>query len=272
MSINRRSALRFLGLAVSGGAVTLAGSPAPAQARPSAVRGTIPAFTVDARVALHSLMSLGDAHLQKTVDVMTMLATTDAARSADWERIRGPLVEAARFNVPAVYWFALPDGTYWTPEQGRVPSNLADRPYFSRVLAGRTVMGELVVSRSSNRNTAVVAVPVRGSDSSVAGVLGSSVHLDKLSMLIREEMGGLEDRVFFYAVDAEPLGAVHSDPSMIFTEPMKLGDEGMRRAFTEMLAGREGVVTYRFQGGRRTVVYHKSPVTGWWYALGMVQR
>lgn len=232
---------------------------------------TAPAFTVDGQVALHSLVSLSDAHLQKLADMLTILATTDAARSGDWERIRAPLAEAARMGVPAVHWFALPNGAYWTVEQGRATANLSDRPYFPRVLAGHTVIGDLVVSRSSSRNTAIVAVPVRGRDHSVVGVLGSSVHLDSLSAMIRQEMGGLEDRVVFFAIDAEPLGALHSDPAMIFTEPMKLADEGMRKAFTEMLASERGEVSYDFRGSRRTVLYRKSPVTGWWYGFGVMR-
>jgi hypothetical protein len=45
----------------------------------------------------------------------------------------------------------------------------------------------------------------------------------------------------------------------------------MRRAFTEMLAGQEGAVTYDFRGSRRTVLYRRSPVTGWWYGFGSRQ-
>ena len=73
----------------------------------------------------------------------------------------------------------------------------------------------------------------------------------------------------FFAINAVPLGAVHSDSTLIFTEPMKLGDAGMKQAFTEILAGQEGVVRYAFRGGRRVVLYRKSPVTGWWYGFGV---
>jgi hypothetical protein len=230
-----------------------------------------PEFQVDANVALHALVSLGEAHLAKTADVLTLLAATDAARGGDWERIRGPLADAAPAIVPAVHWFARPDGRYWTIEGGRAPSSLADRPYFGRVLAGHAVIGDLVVSRSTRRNTAIVAVPVHDRDGTVVGVLGSSIHLDSLSALIREEMGGLEPSLFFFAIDREPLGALHSDPEMIFTEPMRLGDAGMRRAFEEILAGREGAVEYSFRGGRRTVLYRKAAVSGWWYGLGRIR-
>lgn len=128
------------------------------------------------------------------------------------------------------------------------------------------------MSRSTSRNSAIVAVPVRGHDGAVIGALGASVRLDSLGALIRREMGGLDDGLLFFAIDAQPIGALNSDPTLIFTEPMKLGDEGMRRAFREMLAGSEGVVTYEFRGSRRTVLYRKSAVTGWWHGFGTVHR
>lgn len=257
---------------IAAGAILVLGTTrAQAQQWPVSTPSATPAaatFTVDGRIALHALAALGDAHLQKLADVLGILATSDAVRSGDWERMRTAVDAAARVNVPAVLWFAEADGGYWTTAQGRAPASLADRPYFSRALAGRTIVGDLVVSRSTQRNVAIVAVPVRGRDSAVVGVLGGSVHLDSLSALLRREMGGLHDGLLFFAVDSQPLGAIHSDATLIFTEPMRLGDVGMQRAFTEMLASREGVVTYEFRGGRRTVLYRRSPVTGWWYGFG----
>ena len=268
----RIAGLRLLGIIAFGGSIVLGARLAHAQEWPGPARDTSPAFAVDGRIALHSFMSLSDGHLQKLADVLRVLANTDAVRSGEWDRIRGPLAGAARVNVSATLWFARPNGSYWTVTQGRVAENLSDRPYFPRVLAGKTVIGDLVVSRSTKRNSAIVAVPVRGRDSSVVGVLGASVNLESLAALLRQEMGGIPNGLLFYAVDAEPLGALNSDSSLIFTEPMKLGDEGMRRAFAEMLSSEHGVVTYTFRGGRRTVLYRKSPVTSWWYGFGVTQQ
>ena len=255
---------RQLLLAALGGAIALPTDVAQPQERPAA-------FAVDGQVALHSLMSLSDAHLLKLADVLSILAATDDARSGAWERIRPSLARAALVNVPAVLWFALPDGAYWTVTGGRADSSLANRPYFPRLLAGHTVLGDLVVSRSTSRNTAIVAVPVRGRDGSVVAVLGSSVHLDSLTAIVNREIGGLDPSHICFAIGAGGLGALNSDPRLIFTEPMKLGDEGMRRAFSEMLAGRDGTVTYNFRGSRRTVLYRKSDVSGWWYGFGVIE-
>lgn len=230
------------------------------------------AVQVDGRTALHSCMALADGHLQKLVDALRLISTTDEVRTGDWERVRGPLAQVGAITVPAVLWFAEPNGAYSTLVQGRAAGTLADRPYFPRALAGQTVIGDLVVSRSARRNTAIVAVPVRGRDDHVLGVLGASVYLDSLGALIRDEMGGLDADLRFFAIDSTPIGALNSDPALIFTEPMKLGDAGMKKAFAEIVSHQEGVVTYTFQGRERTMLYRKSPVTGWWYAFGAVQK
>jgi hypothetical protein len=270
--MSTHTVFRLLGVLAVGGAVTLGPRLATAQERPATAEDTAPAFAIDGRIALHSLMSLSDAHLQKLADVLAILAKTESVRTGEWKNIRESLSEASRVNVPAAFWFASPTGSYWSLTQGRVEAKLTDRPYFSRVLAGQTVIGDLVVSRSTNRNTAIVAVPVRGRNNTVVGLLGASVYLDSLSVLIRHEMGGLTEGLIFFAIDSAPLGALNSDPSLIFTEPMKLGDEGMQQAFKEMLSDVSGVVTYDFHGARRTVLYRKSPVTGWWYGFGAARR
>ena len=271
MSGARKFVLRLSSILVVAGVISLAGTATLAQ--PTAnVQRVAPTFTVDGRIALHSFVALSDAHLKKLADLLNLLATTDDARSGEWERIRGPLAGLTPITVPAVLWFAQPNGSYWTVTEGRAAGNLSDRAYFPRVLSGQTIMGDLVVSRSTNRNTAIVAVPVRNRDKTVVGVLGASIHLDRLGELVRQEMGGLGDDLLFFAIDSTPRGALHSDPTMVFTEPMKLGDEGMRKAFTEMLSRTEGTVSYTFRGRPRTVLYRKSPVTGWWYAMGILQK
>lgn len=252
--------------------LTLGAHVGRAQPTPAYAHRPPPAFSVDGQIALHSLVSLSDGHLRKMADVLTMIARTDAARMCDWDAIHARLSEAATANVPAVLWFALPDGKLWSLKEGRVATTIADRPYFPHVLAGETVIGSLVVSRSTNRNTAIVAVPIFGEEHEVVGLLGASVHLDSLAAVLRQEMGGLGDGLLFFAIDEKGLGALNSEPSLIFTEPLKLGDSGMRRAFEKILADQQGVVTYEFRGVERTVLYQRSPVTNWSYGFGLLHR
>jgi hypothetical protein len=241
-----------------------------AQDRPPGVREIVPAFTVDGAVALHSLQALGDGYLQKTSDVLTLLSTTDAARSGDWEQIR-PLLESARgMTAPALHWFALPDGSYWSLEQGRADASLADRPYFPRLRSGESVTGDLVVSRATGRSTAIVAVPVRGTAGDIVGALGTSIYLDSLSAKIRSEMQ-LEPNHLFFSLDAEPLVGLHADPQIIFLHPLEEGDEDLSAAIREILSRDEGFVSYEFRGQTRQVLYRRSPLSRWWYAFGVLR-
>ena len=227
------------------------------------------AFTIDAKVALASLMSLSDGHLQKMGDFLEMFAASEAARSADWSRIREPLADVARHNVAALVWFALPDGSYWTVGGGKATGNLAGRTYFPRLLSGHTVFGDLVVSTATRKSAAIVAVPVRAAGGAVVGVLGSSIYLDSLSVRLAREMNLPED-ITFYSIDAQPIGALNRNVDLIFTEPLKLGAD-LSRAIREMMSREEGVVSYEFLNSQRTVVYRKSPRSGWWYAVGLVK-
>ncbi len=252
---------------LAGLALVLAG-PATAAAQDPVMRRPDCSVTVDGTVALAALMSLADGHLLRMAGFLEVLASGEA-RTADWPGFRGRLAGIGRHNVAAVLWFARPDGRYWTTAGGGEAGDLSDRPYFPRLMAGEAVTGSLVVSRSTGRSVAIVAVPVRGEDGRVLGALGASIHLDSLSLQLSREMQ-LPDDVVFYAIDSVPIGALNRDPGLIFTEPLELGPD-LARAIRGMLVQEEGVVTYRFRNSVRTVRYRKSPVTGWWYALGVMR-
>lgn len=227
-----------------------------------------PAFTVDGKVALASLVSLSDGHLQKMADDLGELAATPEAQSGNWERIKSGLAQVGRRNVPALNWFALPDGSYWSVQEGRAAGNLSGRAYFPRLLAGKTVIGDLVVSKATGRSVAIVAVPVMRPDKSVAGMLGASVYLDQLSARLEKDMD-LDQTMIFYSFDAAPLIGLDWDPHLIFTDPTKLSPD-LSRAIGRMQAQEEGSTRYLFRGKQRTVLFRKSPLTGWWYVFGII--
>lgn len=226
-------------------------------------------FVVDGRVALASLISLSDGHLQQITGHFQTLASSEDARSASWDRIRDPLAAIEQVNVRSLMWFALPDGSYWSVQGGKAAGNLSDRSYWPRLMAGQTVIGDLVASKATGKSAAIVAVPVRDAGGAIVGALGSSVYLDSLSLLLKREIDLQPDQIFF-SVDATPIGALQDDPAQIFLDPYAIGEPELERAIREMLTQEEGVVNYTFRGKPRTVLYRKSHVSGWWYAFGQV--
>ena len=226
-------------------------------------------FVIEGRVGLAALMALSDGHLQRIVGHFEILANSEDAASADWERIRAPLAAVAQRNIPALMWFALPDGSYWSVQDGKAGGNLSDRKYWPRLMAGQTIIGDLVASKATGKSSAIVAVPVRSANGAIVGVLGSSVYLDSLSAIIKREIDLQPDQIFF-SIDATPIGALQEDPLQIFLDPFALNEPELEQAIREMLNRDEGVVNYHFRGKSRTVLYRKSPVSGWWYAFGHV--
>jgi hypothetical protein len=225
-------------------------------------------FTVEGQVALASLISLSDGHLMEISRFFQMMATAEVVQAADWERISPILGAVEELKVRSLMWFALADGSYWSVENGREEANLSDRAYWPRLMAGERVIGDLVVSRATGRASAVVAEPVRDGEGDIVGVLGSSVYLDSLSEQLKRELD-LQPHQIFFAIDATPVTAIQHD-LLTFIDPLDLGEPELERAIREMLSREEGVVNYRFQGQRRTVLYRRSHVSGWWYAFGRV--
>lgn len=223
------------------------------------------ALHVDGDVALSSLIALSDGHLQKLADTMQLVARRVEADPVDWSHVRPALEELRPMNVACALWFALPDGSYWTVDGGRQSANLRSRAYFTRLLAGKVVIGDLVMSKSTKKEVAIVAVPIV-KDNVVVGALGASVYLDSLSAELRQEMGLAADTIFF-SFDSSAVIGLNWDKSLIFLEPRKLSPD-LDRAFGTMLAHTRGQETYVFRGKARTVLYRKSTVTGWWYAFG----
>lgn len=225
---------------------------------------------VDGNVALSSLIALSDGHLIKLRDELSFFAKSSEASLTKWEKVRSRLAEIEKNNIAAVIWFALPDGSYWTVDAGKVSGNLLDRPYWNNVMKGQTVVGDLVVSKSTGQNVAIIAVPLLRSNKSVAGVFGASVYLDKLSLQLKREMA-VDSNYIFYAIDSAIRGALNSNTSLIFTYPKELTPE-MAKVFDDMVTRSNGVARYNFNGGKRTVLYKKSSAVGWWYAFGVVEK
>jgi hypothetical protein len=223
---------------------------------------------------MHSLLNaysaLADEHLGSVLRGLRLLASTTEVESGRWETMQGLLARFDKSGIAAAaVWYALPDGRYYSVEKGLTGESLADRPYFRELAAGKEVVGELVISRSTGKRSAVFAVPVMR-DGKMAGALGVSLSVDELSGLLNKKMGLPPDFVF-YALDTKGRVSLHGKPELLFAYPSDLGSKTLDVAVKKMMSEKEGVVRYNFQG-QKTVYFKKSPLTGWVYALGVITR
>jgi len=171
---------------------------------------------VQTGVGVSALTALSDSHVSGYISSLEVLAMTQEVQSGDWERMSALLKKVEQSHIPATVWYVLPDGSYFTVTQGKTAQNLSDRAYFPGLMSGKNVTGDIVVSKSTGKKSAVVAVPVM-KDGKVAGGLGASIFLEDFASNLGRDLG-LSGSPAFYAVTDEGQVVLHSDTAMIMKE------------------------------------------------------
>jgi ketosteroid isomerase-like protein len=222
---------------------------------------------VDARIALHGIRSLAEWRLRDVGDMLRLIVNTEQVKSGVWENMSGVLQSLEATDIPAnAIWFVNPDGSYYTVEGGYTGLDLSDRSYFPGLMSGHRVLGTLVISRSTGKRSVIVAEPVRVGDQVIGGV-GISYSVDQLSLEIDRTLQ-LPGAAVFYALDMNGQTALHRDPALMLEYPSDMGSDSLTSAVARMLSEPSGTVEYIFRETRKTVLFERSPVLGWVFALG----
>jgi hypothetical protein len=125
-------------------------------------------------------------------------------------------------------------------------------------------VGTVVVSYSTGRKTAIVAVPVKARDA-VTGVLGASVYLDTLTTGFR---GKVPDPFVFYAIDTGGTFALHSEKGQISQGIATINPgSSFGKALLQIRMQDNGTVEYDDGGIHYTARFRSSPLTGWRFVV-----
>lgn len=246
--------------------LSLAAAPAAA-----AVRDGGSGFTVGGRQLLLAYQGFVEQHLSGVLRALHALAQTSDAQSGEWARMQAALrVLATESATYATVWLAAPDGAYSSlATAGQTGLSLADRPYFQRLMAGADIEGDLVVSKSTGRYSAIMATPITAGDK-IVGAIGASIDAQMLSELVKEATE-LPADLYFYALDEQGKTAIHRDPKLMAQFPSDFGSPSMRAAVKRMLTKTSGVETYDFAGSHRTALFNWSDATRWRFVLVHIQ-
>jgi len=214
----------------------------------------------EASLALSLVIAETNGTMTSVLRTLEVLAVTSEVRSGDWQEIKPLLAVPEEKIVDARMWYARTNGSYYTVVDDLAQANLLSRPYFPQLLAGQESVGTVVVSHSTGKSTAIVAVPVK-TDISISGILGASVYLDSLVNSLESKLPG--DMTFF-AIAPDGTLALSSEKGEIFQNVLEQ-DVGTSfgRAVDKILAEDSGVVTYDAGGMSWTAYFRTSPLTGW---------
>jgi hypothetical protein len=219
----------------------------------------------DAQSLLSAFMSYTDLRISSVQKSLEILAATTEARSGKWENMKNLLGVYQKSDEGLVVWYVRPDGAYYTVDKGLTDEKLSDRSYFPDIMAGREIIGSLVVSKSTGQRSAVIAVPVK-KGGKVVGAIGVTLFLDKLSEQIGSVLALRTDAVFF-TLAPNGLATLHKKIDRHFMDPRELGSETLKKAANEILSKNSGEVTYEFDNVTKRAIYRTSPLTQWKFMI-----
>ena len=232
-------------------------------AQPSTERVT-PA-EADANSLLSAFIAYTDLRIRSVQQSLEILAATSEARSDNWSNMKDLLTGYQESDEGLIVWYVRPDGTYYTVDKGLMDQVLRDRDYFPDLIAGRKITGALVISKATGQRSAIIAVPIEV-DGKIAGAVGVSLFLDKLSEQINAALD-LRQGVAFFALAPNGLATLNRKTDRHFLDPREMGSETLKRAATEMLAGTSGKTTYEYDNVTKHAIYSTSALTGWKFAI-----
>ncbi len=215
---------------------------------------------------LENSMNTVDQVFSDELSRLENIALDQEVQSGNWQLIKASLISNEEERTEALYWYSLPDGSYYTSEKDKVEANLSDRGYFPDLLMGKAVVGFPITGKTSGRKSVVVAVPVM-KDGEVTGILGTSFFLDDIWDILKQKIG-MPETYDFYAI--HPMGITMFDletKDNLLDNILEQSSETLVEAVKTMIASKEGIVKYEWDGQEKTARFITSPVTGWRYII-----
>ncbi len=192
------------------------------------------------------------------------IAKSPEAQKGDWKGIK-PQLSKLNDKLPAVYFWVLPDGNYYSVEKDFTNLNLSSRPYFKPLFAGKDIVGDPIYSRSTGKKSAVFIAPIKNRGK-VSGALGASVFLDELHAHLNKSFAFPPDHTWF-VINSEGMDMLDMEEEYIF---MNLKDElspSLQQAVSTILKSKKGEVEYQIGNVKRYATYHKLPHLKWWMVV-----
>jgi methyl-accepting chemotaxis protein len=142
-------------------------------------------------------------------------------------------------------------------------TNIDDRAYFKEVMSGKPfVISDPIISKTSDIDTVVFAVPIQLENDDIVGLIGTSFPSSNLHKIVEEVIIG--ESGYGYLTQADGLIISHPERSMVLsTNINELGIEELELSQEKALNGETGVTRYTFKDIEKYTFYTQIPQTNW---------
>jgi len=201
------------------------------------------------------------------------LANTATVKSMNWSSAE-PYLKAEVLRFSDVYAIAIgnPDG--WRNVTGGTPTNVKDRQFFQKAMAGHTTVSDPLISRAAKIPTIAIAAPIRqtfDTTSSPSGEIHSLVRLDRIAQVISSIQYG--DNSYAFAINSTGAALSHPNPALLTTTKrpalnlMQSGDRNLSAIAQHMINQQQGIELLPLDGTWKYVAYLPLKETNWSVAL-----
>ena len=201
------------------------------------------------------------------------LANTAVVKSMDWESAEPYLkTETLRFSDTYAMEIAKPDG--WRNSTGGAPTDISDRSFFQKAIAGRTNVSDPMVSRANKIPTIAVAAPIRqtfDTTSTPKGEIHSLVRLNRLAQVVSSVKYG--DSSYAFALNSAGEAIAHPNPALLLARRrqtpklIESGDRDLSAIAQRMVNHQQGVELLPLDGTWKYVAYLPLKEADWSVAL-----
>ncbi|MDJ0675936.1 MAG: ATP-binding protein [Calothrix sp. MO_167.B42] len=209
---------------------------------------------------------------------MEMLAHTPNVRSMDWS-IAEPYLQAEKERIESISFLAIGKLDGWRYGTRGTPKNVKDRPYFRQAMAGKTNVGDPIISRASGLPAIVVATPIwgnSGTNQKPIGELHNNVNITRVTEVVNRLQYGKNS--YALALNSQGQAIVHPNPALMSTiekpAPSLLNSQESNLAAIarKMVSGQKGIELMSMDGATNYVAYLPLQSAKWSVALVIPQE
>ncbi|HPR17222.1 MAG TPA: cache domain-containing protein [Candidatus Cloacimonadota bacterium] len=207
-----------------------------------------------------------DQIVQDELARLEKLSETEEAKSGNWDVIKAALTKDEEKRPRTLYWYCLPDGSYYTSAEDKVSAKLNTRGYFPALLAGENVVGYPIVGKTSGRKSFVVAVPIKVGDK-ITGFLGSSIYLSEMWDFLKDQIS-IPANYDFYAVNSAGITMFDLETKdFLLDDVLNQNSPSLIEAIRTIISNPKGTVYYKWNDKNKIAIFYQSPVSDWRYVL-----
>lgn len=244
-----------------------------------------------------------DGWLATLKDRVETQTNSPLLRTMDWEAIEPYLqLEVARQTDFYKFDLVAPDGSYSNTIVGRAQRNLSDRAYFPKAMAGKVVVSDPVISRSTGfplilivvpiwsmpalkqttqtpeqqeiitRSLLALNIPLEGNQSAKPlGLLLGSLKTDRVKEIVRQLEYG--DDSYAFALNSQGRAISHPNPDLMSTKDkpapsfLESSNEDLAAIVEQMVKGEQGIELVQLDDNWQYVAYLPLQQANWSVAL-----